>query len=190
MSCLFASGLSIIGFIASEIFKRIKCRNEIGILTCSKSGLTTMINNISDKHGKCIFISIEDLLKNHLTTEEKQSIANLQTLKDENSIKNILLPKICEIKEKTRSVYKKKKIFYFSTDRFLLETMRLKKIIALLPSKSFHEKISCSITDDVKEKIRNQRSDILSSTFKTTTFESYEDLKHVFTVLFKLKSKV
>lgn len=195
MSCLLAStGLSIIGYLAKVIYTKIsKCnRDELGILSCSKLGITTLLNNIQHT-DKYIYISLDELLKAHLTPEQKTNISNLQSLGDHNSIRNTLMPVIDKVKQNTREIYKgKKRIYYFSTDIFLLsQLIPARKIISILPSKTFHDKIMSGITDETTRiKIIQQRTDILSSKYKQYPVESYEDLKHVFLNLFSLKSKL
>lgn len=164
--------------------------SEYGVCTIPRGGMTTLQNATCDKRKfKTIMIDLDALVKGSLTEQEKALVQSYTAVGDENSLSNLLLPKLREIKEQCIKNYPKKRIIYFSTDISVLNHLNIKNIISFLPSRNLYNEI-ISQNENMSDIIQGRKYEITQSDSKIYTYDSFTDLSKVFIEIFKLKMKM
>lgn len=172
---------------------RCKCEREFGIVMISGSGKTTLINQISDKkkkNHKTVFVDLDALVFHKLTNEDRLRIQMLSMNNDFHSIQNLLLPLYIQKKKEMKKMYKKKHIFWFSTNVTILHLIDICDIQCYLPCNSMYADIQSRTPEEERANLELQRHDAMRSGYTIHTFQSYDDLGQLFVKNHGLQFKI
>lgn len=161
-----------------------------GVLVPSKSGKSTLINNLNVQSSKYHFIDVESESRVFLQNQLGPAVLELKQKQDWNAIKNVMLQNVPNWIDKLKPL-KGKKLVLVASNLDLLDACGCNCIWALCPSQNLVKQLSEKLTDNEKAELMNSVSELYKATDqnKVIVYDSWQELANVFKALFGVQLK-